>query len=46
MTELNVCAAQPAESFLLGILLFKGLAARHVYKPFGIKGLTGVASVV
>jgi hypothetical protein len=25
--------------FLLGILIFKGLTARRLYKPFGIKGL-------
>jgi hypothetical protein len=25
--------------FLLGILIFKGLIARHLYKLFGIKGL-------
>jgi hypothetical protein len=24
----------------LGILIFKGLTARHLYKSFGIKGLT------
>jgi hypothetical protein len=26
-------------TFLLGILIFKGLTARHLYKLFGIKGL-------
>jgi hypothetical protein len=26
--------------FLLVILIFKGLTARHVYKSFGVKGLT------
>jgi hypothetical protein len=26
--------------FLLGILIFKGLTARRVYKSFGVKGLT------
>jgi hypothetical protein len=26
--------------FLLGILIFKGLTARHLYKSFGVKGLT------
>jgi hypothetical protein len=25
--------------FLLGILIFKGLTARRVYKSFGVKGL-------
>jgi hypothetical protein len=23
----------------VGILIFKGLTARHLYKPFGVKGL-------
>jgi hypothetical protein len=32
--------------FLLGFLLFKGLTAGRLYKPFGIKELTGVALVV
>jgi hypothetical protein len=27
--------------FLLGILIFKGLAARRLYKSFGVKGLMG-----
>jgi hypothetical protein len=26
--------------FLPGILIFKGLTARHLYKSFGVKGLT------
>jgi hypothetical protein len=26
--------------FLLGILIFKGLTVRRLYKSFGIKGLT------
>jgi hypothetical protein len=26
--------------FLLGILIFKGLTARRLYKLFGVKGLT------
>jgi hypothetical protein len=29
----------PAEGFLLGILIFKGLTARRLYKSFGVKGL-------
>jgi hypothetical protein len=29
----------PAEIFLLGILIFKGLTARRLYKSFDIKGL-------
>jgi hypothetical protein len=28
--------------FLLGILIFKGLAARRLYKSFGVKGLVTV----
>jgi hypothetical protein len=27
-------------AFLLGILIFKGLAARRLYKSFGVDGLT------
>jgi hypothetical protein len=27
--------------FLLGILIFKGLTARRLYKSFGVKGLMG-----
>jgi hypothetical protein len=30
-----------ARLFLLGILIFKGLAARRLYKSFGIEGLSG-----
>jgi hypothetical protein len=30
----------PAEIFLLGILIFKGLTAQRLYKSFGVKGLT------
>jgi hypothetical protein len=26
--------------FLLGILIFKGLTARRLYKSFGVKGLS------
>jgi hypothetical protein len=32
-------ATLPAEIFLLGILIFKGLTARRLYKSFGVKGL-------
>jgi hypothetical protein len=28
--------------FLLGILIFKGLTARRLYKSFGVKGLIGL----
>jgi hypothetical protein len=30
----------PAEIILLGILIFKRLTARRLYKSFGIKGLS------
>jgi hypothetical protein len=30
--------------FLLGILMFKGLTARHLYKSFGVKGLRSSTS--
>jgi hypothetical protein len=30
--------------FLLGILIFKGLTARRLYKSFGVKGLTNCRS--
>jgi hypothetical protein len=32
--------------FLLGILIFKGLTARRLYKPFGVKGLMVFKEVV
>jgi hypothetical protein len=32
--------------FLLGILIFKGLTARRLYKSFGVKGLMALESVV
>jgi hypothetical protein len=28
--------------FLLGFLIFKGLTAPHLYKSFGVKGLSGI----
>jgi hypothetical protein len=28
-----------SRTFLLGILIFKGLTARRLYKSFGVKGL-------
>jgi hypothetical protein len=37
--ELNPSAQRYLPRFLLGILIFKGLTARRVYKAFGIKGL-------
>jgi hypothetical protein len=30
--------------FLLGILIFKGLTARRLYKSFGVKGLKGTGT--
>jgi hypothetical protein len=36
--ELNP-SAQRCLLFLAGILIFKGLTARRLYKPFGVKGL-------
>jgi hypothetical protein len=39
--ELNpLRATLPAEIFERGILIFKGLTARRLYKSFGVKGLT------
>jgi hypothetical protein len=38
--ELNPSAQRCLPSFLLGILMFKGLTARRLYKSFGVKGLT------
>jgi hypothetical protein len=35
----NWCICWFLHSFLLGILIFKGLTARRLYKSFGIKGL-------
>jgi hypothetical protein len=32
--------------FLLGILVFKGLTARRLYKSFGVKGLIQVTGVL
>jgi hypothetical protein len=32
--------------FLLGILMFKGLTARRLYKSFGVKGLMAFGSSV
>jgi hypothetical protein len=32
--------------FLLGILIFKGLTARRLYKSFGVKGLMPVLSIL
>jgi hypothetical protein len=36
MAELNPSACR---DFLLGILIFKGLTLRRLYKSFGVKGL-------
>jgi hypothetical protein len=39
--ELKPSAQRCLPSFLLGILIFKGLTARRLYKSFGVKGLKG-----
>jgi hypothetical protein len=36
----NWCICCFLGTFLLGIVIFKGLTARHLYKSFGVKGLT------
>jgi hypothetical protein len=40
--EINYSAQPCLPRFLLGILIFKGLTARILYKSFGVKGLTNV----
>jgi hypothetical protein len=35
----NWCIVGFSRIFLLGMLIFKGLTARHLYKSFGVKGL-------
>jgi hypothetical protein len=35
----NRCICWIFTYILLGILIFKGLTARHLYKSFGVKGL-------
>jgi hypothetical protein len=37
--ELNPSTQRCLLRFLLGILIFKGLTARRLYKSFGVKGL-------
>jgi hypothetical protein len=37
---INFCICWFLCIFLLGILIFKGLTARRLYKSFGIKGLS------
>jgi hypothetical protein len=39
----NWCICWFSCIFLLGILIFKGLTARHLYKLFGVKGLSDVS---
>jgi hypothetical protein len=39
MAELSPSAQRCMVRFLLGILIFKGLTARRLYKSFGFKGL-------
>jgi hypothetical protein len=36
--ELNPSTHAACQEFLLGILIFKGLTARRLYKSFGVKG--------
>jgi hypothetical protein len=36
----NWCICWVFMHILLGILIFKGLTARRLYKSFGVKGLT------
>jgi hypothetical protein len=36
----NCCICWFSRIFLQGILIFKGLTARRLYKSFGIKGLS------
>jgi hypothetical protein len=35
----NCCICWFSHIFLLGVLIFKGLTARRLYKSFGVKGL-------
>jgi hypothetical protein len=44
--ELNPSAQRCLPKFLLGILIFKGLTARHLYKSFGVKGLIGIYNLI
>jgi hypothetical protein len=37
--ELNPSAQRRLPRFFTGILIFKGLTARRLYKSFGVKGL-------
>jgi hypothetical protein len=37
--ELNLSAQPACRDYLLGILIFKGLTARRLYKSFGVKEL-------
>jgi hypothetical protein len=41
----NLCICWYFTLFLLGILIFKGLTARRLYKSFGVKGLMLVGSI-
>jgi hypothetical protein len=44
--EFNLSAQRCLLRFLLGILIFKGLTARRLYKSFGVKGLNDVCTDV
>jgi hypothetical protein len=39
---LAICICWFSRTFLLGILIFKGLTARRLYKSFDFKGLTKI----
>jgi hypothetical protein len=42
----NWCICWVSRIFLLGILIFKGLTARRLYKSFGVKGIIICALVL
>jgi hypothetical protein len=44
MPELNPSAQRSLPRLLLGILIFKELTARHLYKSFGVEGLSTLMS--
>jgi hypothetical protein len=41
----NCCICWFSRILLLGILIFKGLTARRIYKSFGVKGLSDFSNV-
>jgi hypothetical protein len=42
---MNNCICWFSRIFLLGIVSFKGLTARRIYKSFGVKGLKPVHTI-